>query len=226
MAGFPYRIQALEVALSEEGVSEVGFNNRGPRVDQYQREGTAYVGWVGFPWCAAFVSWCLKAVGFPVEMIPLRASVGFFEDYARGVGWVVSKPARGDIFCWRIDSRDNWPDHIGFVTRVVRLGPYVAFRTIEGNTSPGTGGSQDDGGGVYQRTRVIKRSRVVFLRVPGTPRRNSPAFLRRQKGKGAWKEWRTAAKRWKGYPKAASGVRPDVPQRVPRSWWHSLKGGK
>lgn len=221
MAGFPYRIQALAVADSEVGVSEVGFNNRGPRVDQYQREGTAYVGWAGFPWCAAFVSWCLKQVGFPVEQIPLRASVGYFQKHAREHGWIVEKPARGDIFCWQIDG-DTWPDHIGFVSRVVSLGPMVAFRTVEGNTSSGDGGSQDDGGGVYRRYRVMRRSKVVFLRVPGVPKRNAPAFLRLLTGRQAWVEWVEGKGRWKGYVSRARGTRPDVPNRVPKLWWRSL----
>jgi len=225
MAGQTYRVQALVVCDHEVGTHEVGFNNRGPRVDQYQRIGTAYVGWVGFAWCAAFVMWGLKTVGFPVEKIPLRASVGYLLKHARDEGWVVDRPKRGDIFAWEIGS-DEWPDHTGWVSKVLRLGPYFLFRTVEGNTSDGSGGSQDDGGGVYRRTRVMHRSKVTFIRIPGAPRRNSSAFLRRQKGKSAWVEWNTGTGRWKGWEGRAPGTRPNVVQRVPKGWWAALKNKK
>jgi hypothetical protein len=36
---------------------------------------------------------------------------------------------------------------------------------VEGNTSGDDFGSQDDGGGVYFKRRLVRRNRVVFARV-------------------------------------------------------------
>jgi hypothetical protein len=50
---------ALAVAMEElaAGVREVGGNNRGPRVEEYQR---AAGGQPGEAWCAAFLVWCFR----------------------------------------------------------------------------------------------------------------------------------------------------------------------
>jgi len=153
----PARIRALNVARREVGTHEVGFHNRGKRVDEYQRA-DALPG-VGYAWCMAFVQWCYRNAGHPLP--DLTASVGNFLSYARKVGWVTSQPQRGDLVCFNFDA-DNWPDHVGLV--LYRL-PGGMIRTVEGNTSPGTGGSQADGGGVYRRFR--SRRRCAFVRVPG-----------------------------------------------------------
>lgn len=48
---------AINVAVAELGVTEVGGNNRGPRVNQY----LASVGLdPGYSWCASFVFWCFR----------------------------------------------------------------------------------------------------------------------------------------------------------------------
>jgi hypothetical protein len=153
----PLRIRALNIARREVGTHEVGFHNRGKRVDQYQRADS--LPGVGYAWCMAFVQWCYREAGRPLPN--LTASVGNFLSWARGVGWVVQKPARGDLVCFNFDA-DNWPDHVGFV---LWRAPAFTVRTLEGNTSPGTAGSQADGGGVYPRWR--SRRRCAFVRRPG-----------------------------------------------------------
>lgn len=156
------RIRALEIARGEIGVQERGGPNRGPRVDQYQ-EADSLPG-VGYAWCAAFVQWCFKQAGRQLENG--TASVGFLLSWAREKGWVVSRPFKGDLVCFQFTS-DNWPDHVGFVERVLGLGPVLTLQTIEGNTSPTDAGSQDEGDGVYRKRRVVRASRVAFIRVPG-----------------------------------------------------------
>jgi hypothetical protein len=153
----PARLRALDVAIKEVGVHEVGFHNRGKRVDEYQRADN--LPGVGYSWCMSFVQWCYREAGRPLPT--LTASVGFFLSWARSAGLVVTTPKRGDLVCFNFDS-DTWPDHVGFVRWRIR-GGWIA--TLEGNTSPGTGGSQADGGGVYRRFR--RTSRCVFVRVPG-----------------------------------------------------------
>lgn len=217
-----YRELALREAITELGVHERGFNNRGPEVDEYQREGAAYLGgYVGFPWCAVFVWRNFKRAGFLIEQIPLRASVGYSERWAKSKGYIVTRPLRGDVFSWKIDA-DGWPDHTGHVERVLKFGPVLYLQTIEGNTSSGDGGSQDDGGGVYRRRRLIRASKVTFTRVPGRPARNPGWVLIELTGKEAWIEWYLGVGRFEGWPRRAGLVRPDVPKRIPRAWWLAL----
>lgn len=150
----PLRTRALNIAVKEVGVHEIGFQNRGKRVDEYQRADS--LPGVGYAWCMSLVQWCYKEAGTPLPT--LTASVGQFLAWARRAGWVVAAPHRGDLVCFNFDA-DNWPDHVGFV--LWPAGPMV--RTLEGNTSPGNAGSQADGGGVYRRWR--SKRRCVFVRV-------------------------------------------------------------
>ncbi|MDM1295285.1 peptidoglycan-binding protein [Sphingobacterium sp. N143] len=56
------RNSILRIATAEIGVREEGGENRGLRVKEY----LAYVGLGGgYPWCAAFVSWCYGQAGLP-----------------------------------------------------------------------------------------------------------------------------------------------------------------
>lgn len=54
------RNSLIQLATAELGVREIGGENRGPRVKEY----LAHVGLgEGYPWCAAFVSWCYGQAG-------------------------------------------------------------------------------------------------------------------------------------------------------------------
>jgi hypothetical protein len=163
-----YRERALEIALGEVGIHEIGFHNRGRRVDQYERADD--LPGVGYSWCMSFVQWCYRQAGH--RLPTLSPSVGIVLNWARMAGLVTTGPRRGDLVCFNFDA-DSWPDHVGFVIHNYPL--YI--RTVEGNTSPGTGGSQADGGGVYRRTR--RKSRCIFIRVPGRPRRPHHRPVRR-----------------------------------------------
>lgn len=158
------RERALRIALTQKGVHEVGGNNWGPQIKKYLKSTG-----ISFPaaWCMAFVHWCFEQAGLKLGG---GASVGNFEQWARKNGEIVQRPLRGDLGCWELTG-DGWPDHVFFVLRVLKLGPLWTIRTIEGNTSSGAAGSQDDGGGVYIRTRVVPNSKVrgaTFVRIPGT----------------------------------------------------------
>lgn len=166
-----YRQLALESAATQLGVVETPYgSNNGPDVRKYQDATDA--GGHGFAWCAAFVCWNLQRAGYNVKQIKNRASVGFFLSWANKMGYVVTRPYRGDLVCYQFDH-DNWPDHIGHVERVLSLRPvgYWLLQTIEGNTSSGSSGSQSNGGGVFRRRRLVKRSSVAFIRIPGLPPR-------------------------------------------------------
>lgn len=153
-----YRLKALEIARAELGVHEdPAGSNSGPRVNEYLR--SAGLG-PGYPWCMAFVNWCYRQAGFNIEHRN-EASVGFFEEFARRNGWLVSakEAAPGDIVCYRF-NRDNWPDHVGIV-ETIGPGRLVA---IEGNTAIG---DDANGGKVMRRSRAVRNCK--FARIPGGP---------------------------------------------------------
>ena len=115
------------------------------------------------PWCATWVSWVFAHQGMP---LPASTAKGFaytpsgaqwFKDQGR---WS-STPERGHVVFFDFPG-DNVHriSHVGIVEGVRSDGSIV---TIEGNTSPGSGGSQRDGGGVYRR---IRSSGIVGYGVP------------------------------------------------------------
>jgi hypothetical protein len=102
----------------------------------------------GYAWCAMFV-WFILVVLNAIEHIKSAYTPAVFEWY-RGLKRTftdLSEVEPGDLIFFRNSTRIC---HIGFV-RFVRNG--VVY-TTEGNTSSGSAGSQDDGGGVFNRERT------------------------------------------------------------------------
>lgn len=155
----------LEVAAREVGQAESGANNRGPKVDVYQRADD--LPGEGYAWCASFVAWVAEQVygrDFPVTG---EAAVASWLTWGRRNGHVVTRPFAGDLVCFRFTSADK-VDHIGIVEKVLALGPVLRIRTIEGNT--GTSGAVSDPGtgrdAVHRKVRVVTRGSVEFVRIP------------------------------------------------------------
>lgn len=157
------KLVRVELAAAAAGVREVGGNNHGPWVKKFLAE----VGLPeGYAWCDAFQSYeehQAADVRLPIESASVAQTVAI----AKGHGWMVTRPFRGDLAAFDFDGDGQCDDHIGIVVRVLGLGPVLTLRTVEGNTSSGLTGSQADGGGVYLRRRVIARSSVAFIRIPG-----------------------------------------------------------
>lgn len=148
------REQALRIAITQLGATESpAGTNSGPQVNEYLK--SAGLG-PGFPWCMAFVHWCYRGAGLEIEH-PNEASVGFFQEWAKRNGFLVSTPARGDIVCYNFDA-DNWPDHVGIVEEAAS----GRINTVEGNTAIG---NDANGGMVMRRSRST--TRCVFARIPG-----------------------------------------------------------
>jgi hypothetical protein len=152
-----------ELAAANLGIREVGPNNHGPEVKKFLAE----VGLPeGYAWCDAFQSYEEHAAAghrLPIE------SAGVYATFlkAREIGWLVpatADPARGDLVLYDFDGDGQADDHIGIVTRASRTFGGWKLNTVEGNTG---GGSIADGDGVYVRTRIVKRSGVAFVRIPG-----------------------------------------------------------
>lgn len=138
--------QVLAAAAAELGTVESPANSNK----------TKYGRWYGAdanPWCAMFVSWIFAHQGLP---LPASTSKGFAYTPA-GAAWFQKQgrwthtPRRGHVVFYDFPGDGvNRISHVGIVEKVNANGSIVA---IEGNTSPGNGGSQRDGGGVYRRTR-------------------------------------------------------------------------
>lgn len=156
------KLITVEEAAVKLHIREVGANNHGPWVKKFLAE----VGLPeGYAWCDAFQSYEMHdAAGhkLPIE----SASVGATYAEARKLGWTVTRPLRGDLVCYDFNGNGAFDDHIGLVLKVLAISPgFVTLHTIEGNT-----GDQNaaDGDGVYERVRVMRRSRVGFIRIPGS----------------------------------------------------------
>lgn len=141
---------ALRVAAGEIGYSRWNDPETGTKYGRWYAEGHgAYFGATGVPFCAMGVSWALAQVGIePPGGAFAYVPAGI--NAARAAGRLVPphNAQAGDLVCFDWDD-DNEADHIGFVE--INAGSYL--QTIEFNTSPGSGGSQGNGGGVYRRTR-------------------------------------------------------------------------
>lgn len=113
--------------------------------------GDSYFGESGVPYCAMFISYCLDwagvtAAGIPGAYVPWILSAN--SDAGRLVANEDAQPGDLVMFDWQ---GDGVADHIGIVEENHPDEGWM--QTIEGNTSPSSGGSQSNGGGVYRRAR-------------------------------------------------------------------------
>lgn len=154
------KLLQAELAAAKAGIREVGGNNHGPEVKRFLAE----VGLPqGYAWCDAFQSYEMHAAAgrrLPIE----SASVWQTYGRAKQLGWLVSSPAPGDLVLYDFDGDGATDDHIGIVVSAAALPGLWKLNTVEGNTGDG---SAADGDGVYLRTRVVRRSSVAFVRIPG-----------------------------------------------------------
>jgi hypothetical protein len=167
MSTLAVRQKLIDIARREVGTLERG-RNTGARVRQYQAA-TNLAG-TGWPWCAAFVCWCIREWGKDHEVLkalvktaaqfetwrPKTAAAFGFEDWGRKKGLMVldadDKPIlrTGDIMTFDVS-------HVGIVADDER----GTIWTIEGNT--GASGGRD-GDGVWNKTRNFKEARR-FVRI-------------------------------------------------------------
>jgi peptidoglycan hydrolase-like protein with peptidoglycan-binding domain len=104
-------------------------------------------------WCGSFTDFVLRKANQTGEPSSIWTPSGL-QAYRR-LGRAIDRngPAQaGDLvyFDWQGGTGTSGVDHVGIVTGVRQDGQ---VETIEGNTSPSSGGSQSDGGGVYRRVR-------------------------------------------------------------------------
>lgn len=150
----------IAIARSQVGVREVGGNNRGDKIREYQSATDLPPG--AWPWCAAFTSWCIREWlkdKDAVEWLNLQRRTP--EDWrpktalAYGyTAWARQRPNTTRIFTEReralagdIVTFDF--SHIGFV--ISESGNII--QTIEGNTNGAGDRDSESGDGVWLKVR-------------------------------------------------------------------------
>ena len=112
----------------------------------------AYPQWTntGYAWCGGFQVAAFKQAGVDLMKCCWWFYTPYIKNFAQKIGaWKTSGQNYGDnvLFDW---SLDGVIDHVG----AAYPDPNAAsFRSVEGNTSRGTAGSQSNGGGAWVRYR-------------------------------------------------------------------------
>lgn len=236
----------VKVLCAMEGVHEVGFNNHGPQVEEFQSADDLPGG--GYAWCESLEQWGWDLLG--IKPPSGSASVGIVQNACEKAKWGKKGPGDGYSAAWCLDS-DSWPDHRIRIKKVVSIKNGVCtLKTIEGNTSAGTG-SISDGGGVYQRTRIINVSQLRFFEEPmEVDDKKVQAALKeiqrlRDQGKivtvgrvkrailalptkkppeeslyWLWLRWQLGEGEFKKFGPMNTAKKPKVlPRRAPKAWW-------
>ncbi len=145
---------------------ELGYTES-PAGSNRTKYGEAY-GWNGVPWCVIFLWWVFRQAGVP-ELFGggtrTASCAALLHWYAsRGQTAAVSEVQPGDIVLLNFHGGTE-AEHGGIVANARRLpsGAVGIIQTIEGNTSPGLEGSQDNGGCVALKQR-FKGQIVEVLR--------------------------------------------------------------
>lgn len=104
-------------------------------------------------WCADWVVFCLREAGIKIPNESAYTPTMFAGFRTAGLSVPVNSIQPGDVLFFDFPDKLTGIQHTEFAE--TRPGP-VGVGTIGGNTSPGNEGSQDMGGGVYQRVRPLR----------------------------------------------------------------------
>jgi hypothetical protein len=153
------------------GPLEVWGNNLGPYVQQIQRLGSE-LSPGAWPWCAAATSWAYRCAGWKSwaafckaeheAWVPAWLAAARAGKYGMSIVTNPRLARRGDPITFDWNGGDGVPDHIGLIRR--RPNPATLnVLTVEANTSPeNVAGSQDDGGGMWLRTRNAAKPQLLI----------------------------------------------------------------
>lgn len=158
------------LAEVDNGVREVGGDNRGPRIERYLANCDPPIN-VAAPWCAAAVQYVVDVAAEaldlfnPLNDVRLEALVASYHEWAETHGMIVPVGRPGDLVLYSFGG-NRW-DHMGLVFGHVRQDG--SFLAIEGNTSPGVGATsverERNGDGVFLKERSRGRGyRTAFVR--------------------------------------------------------------
>ena len=139
--------RALNVAHAYNGVRQIT-KDHGPQIAQFLASVELPE---GYPWCAAFVHFCVVTAGAdPAKLAPARQCAGVigWRNWAKAGGRISDTPLRGWLFYW-LNGDEG---HIGFIRKVTGEPGALILSTIEGNTNDN--GSRI-GDGVYIKERPV-----------------------------------------------------------------------
>lgn len=147
---------ASVIALAEREVGYIEQGGADGRSGNITKFG-AWFGWNGAPWCAMFLSYKFAEAGMPItggQTSRGFASCELWLEWAKRMG-TFTRTGRGrfypgDVAFCQFDS-DLAADHVFLITDTKS----DSVLSVEGNTSPTNKGSQNNGGGVYQRERPL-----------------------------------------------------------------------
>lgn len=157
-----------EIAIRQVGKLEQGGNNLGYDVVKYQ--GATNLDPGPWPWCAAFVCWCIRewTLNRTIDWRrPVTAAAFGFEKWARDNGLILLPEQAacepGDVVIYDMS-------HCGIIVAAADQGSKL-IEAVEGNT--GVTGARDSnlGDGVYRkrRPRPMVRSFVRIQKAPILP---------------------------------------------------------
>jgi hypothetical protein len=167
------RKKLASIAAAEIGVREVGGNNRGPKVVEYQS--ATWLKPAPWPWCAAFVCWVIKKWALTDDTRtllsltndrdfekwrPKTASAFDFANWAKERDIpILGRSARalaGDLAIFDFS-------HIGVVIRDQSKGS-TQIVTVEGNTNNKGERDSNSGDGVWRKIRPTRLVRS-YIRI-------------------------------------------------------------
>lgn len=146
----------------------------------------------GIAFCDIFVTWVFWKAG---AMDILRGRQSYNTDYRanarRNAGAIVTRAqARpGDVLVIDWNRATAATNHVGILEKITAAGNP---QSIEGNTSPGSSGSQGNGGGVYRRVRRWSQVRYIIRpqwatpAVPAIPAGGASVPARSSRGSWSW----------------------------------------
>jgi hypothetical protein len=146
--------------------AEVGYREGANNHNKYG----VWYGWDNVAYCAIGLTYCAYEVGGASQIGGKWAYCPYWADWFRRRGmWAKSTPARGDIvfFDWTGRQQNGNEQHVGAVLGAVDS---THIKTVEFNTTSGSG-NQSDGGGVFIRTRHTSTV-VGYGKVLWTPETN------------------------------------------------------
>ena len=140
-------MSTLAPVVIDRARSQVGYVETHRNITRYWSELNR--GLQGAPWCGAYAAWVWKEAGFDLRPHCNPYSASALRSWARKIGaYKTSSPKAGDIVLYGFG--DSKLEHIGIAWPDPEA---KGFRALEGNTSPGSRGSQANGGQVAVRYR-------------------------------------------------------------------------
>ena len=153
------RLALAAIARSQVGTKEIGGNNRGPQIVEYQKATWLEPG--AWPWCAAFVCWCIRewlknpsvngtlSLSDPEAWRPKTAGAWDMANWARKHGRPIfgetAEVRAGDLILFDFS-------HIGLVVEAAPVG-VDRIVTVEGNTNGAGDRDSTAGDGVWEKER-------------------------------------------------------------------------